>query len=930
MNKYIGFVGIVRLLAVFIALGLASIAQATPFTRSVPGTGLVLPDDYPHAGGVVIVLIGGNGNAYYQFSNPTGAFQGFNNNGTPRAVQGNPFTINDPIELNCGFSACSEYFGGSISNIYIRFSAYDGDTQVRGFDEDDIFLRINGYTVGNWSDVTTQITDNSGENSFGTVQGFGNNTFNTGWFQSTNPALLNNILSTGETVSQVYDLDPNDNYWDFRTGNVLTNPAIVTVAPGYAIEKSANATAFTAVGQTVTYSYLITNIGSVAIRQLSVTDDKIGSVSCAKTVIEATGPGGMPDTSTCTATYQITQEDYDAGFVTNVAKAVGVPAYGSLGELSDTLTIPGPAAQPELFVEKSSLLSAFGVAGSTVPYSFLIRNDGDVTLSNFVVSDSLIPGLVCNVPDLAPTESFTCGGNYLVLLSDVDAFAINPAALLSNTVTVTADSPRNGRLTQTDNVDLPGSAPNVDVELTKTALTASYDTVGDVINYQIVVLNAGNVTFPTAPTVIDPLAGTVTCPAGPVAPGNTVTCTASYSVIQDDIDRGFFDNTASTTVTIGGQTDSDSETARVPAVRSVGLTLDKQLDAGSPSQFNATGVGLEYDYILVNTGNVALETINVGDNRVGVTCPATTLAPGATMTCNSDVYATQQGDINFGSITNTATATATEAGPIAAAVTSNTDTVTVPAVQNPEIELAKTAPNIAAADFFAGNTVTYTFAVSNTGNVRIGTNIGVTEITITDDKIGPFTCFAAPLAIGQTTTCTRDYVLTNDDINAGVVVNTATAFAGPTASEQVSAIIAPTFNPGISVVKSSSTASVAATTDAISYSFLVENTGDVRILEPIQINDPLLNAPATCIQPAEFDPGDTFTCTGTRTGVTQAELDAGRVLNTATASFEFDRNGVNTTVTSDAGSATVPVEVLPDATLSKTGPATYDAVNQLV
>ena len=118
-----GLVWLFALWAVFLSI---SPALATNFTMNVPGTALRLPNGYPEAGGVAIVFIGVNGNAYYQFSNPTGAFHGYSNNGTPTAFQGNPFTINSPISLNCGFSACSTYFGGSIAQAYIRFSAYDG------------------------------------------------------------------------------------------------------------------------------------------------------------------------------------------------------------------------------------------------------------------------------------------------------------------------------------------------------------------------------------------------------------------------------------------------------------------------------------------------------------------------------------------------------------------------------------------------------------------------------------------------------------------------------------------------------------------------------------------------------------------------------------------------------------------------------------
>jgi len=36
------------------------------------------------------------------------------------------------ISLDCGFASCTDYFGGSIARMDIRFSAFDGDTQVGG------------------------------------------------------------------------------------------------------------------------------------------------------------------------------------------------------------------------------------------------------------------------------------------------------------------------------------------------------------------------------------------------------------------------------------------------------------------------------------------------------------------------------------------------------------------------------------------------------------------------------------------------------------------------------------------------------------------------------------------------------------------------------------------------------------------------------
>ena len=913
----------------FVALvGAFSPASATTFTTEVPGTSLTLPSAYPEAGGVAIVMVGVNGNSYFQFSDPDGAFVGFQNRGTPTAFRGNPFTINNPISLNCGFSSCADYFGGSIAEVHIRFSAYDGDTQPGGFDEDDITLRLNGFDVGSWSGLTTEATNTAGTTSFGFGTGFGNRTFDTGWFSSTNSALLANILSTGQTSTQVFDDDPNDNYWDFTRGNSLGNPDIVTVAPGYTIEKTSDVPTFAQVGDEVEYSYVVTNIGSVPINDLEVSDDKIASVTCDKTTIAdaevSAADGGIADFATCTGLYEITQEDFDAGEVTNIAKAIGIPEFGSLGELTDTLTVTGPVIAPAIELTKETTRTEFGAVGSSVPYTFTVENTGDATLTDIVVTDPLIPSLSCEIASLLPDASDSCTANYTVLQTDIDAFATSGTEL-ANTATVNADAPQSMTVFDSDTETIPGRTPSVAMFLAKDAVTADYDEVGDTVQFNITIKNTGTVTYPAAPTVTDVLTSGATCPVGPVAPGASIVCSADYVIQQGDIDIGEVLNEASATITVGALTAFDEDTATVPAVRTSGLTLDKSLASGSPINFDATNVGLTYDYVLTNTGNVTLNAPAVTDDRVAVNCIDTTIAPQTSITCTSAVYSTTQDDLNDGGVTNIASATATEAV-TGTSVTSGTDSVTVPALEVAAMTLVKTAPTVLAADFAVGETVTYTFNVTNSGNVDLNN-----QIRIRDDKIGNFTCSRDDLLVGDSVECTADYVLTTDDINAGVVVNVATAKSGSVTSDQVTATIAPVLTPAISLEKTSTTASIAALTDSVDYLFKVTNTGDTQILlasQPITIDDSLLDAAADCsAQPATLNPGDFFNCTGTYSSVTQDELDAGKVVNTATASFDFTQGGVTVPVESAASTAEVPVVQTVDFTLDKSGPATYALVN---
>ncbi|WP_172971378.1 DUF11 domain-containing protein [Palleronia sp. THAF1] len=911
----------------------ASPAVATPFTTTVPNTGLTLPDGYPEAGGVAIVLIGDNGNAYYQFSNPAGAFRGFQYNGDPARFRGNPFTINDPIGLDCGFSDCSEYFGGGIAEMYIRFSAYDGDTQTGGFDENDISLRINGFNVGNWSDRTTEITNNAGTQSFGFANGFGNNTFNTGWFSSTNQALLDNILATGQTITQVFDADPNDNYWDFRRGNNLANGDIQTVAPGYELEKSTPATDFTAPGETITYEYIVTNIGSVPIRQLSVQDDKIATVTCDKTVIQDTNPGGTPDFATCTASYITTQEDVDRGFVTNVAQANGVPDFGTLGVLTDTVTVDAPVAAPAIALTKLSSLAEFGVAGTTVPYSFEVENTGNVTLTNVQVIDDLLTGFACTIPSLAPGErdTTTCAGSYTVQQSDVDAFSAN-GTTLDNIATATGAAARGADPSDGDALSLPGSAPVIALDVVKSVTPDTVSAALDEVLYTVTVANTGTVTWPQAPEVTDPLLP-LTCPGGSVVPGTSVDCTGTYAVPQEVFDAGAFDNTATATITVDGQTATGADTATVTPQRILSASFDKRLASDGATDFAAVGVALDYEYVVTNTGSVSVAAIGVDDDRIpdaDITCPAGPLAPGASATCTA-TYLTTQADLNAGGVTNVADTTVSAAD-LADIVTAS-DTVTVPAVQSPELAVTKTAPATTPSDFAVGNTITYDFEVVNTGNVDLTTDLtGATTLTVEDDKIGTITCGPLPLAIGATLSCTGDYVLTAQDVQAGVVFNTAIATAGNVVSDQVSASVAPAGSPDISLAKTADLATVDTLSDTITYTFTVTNIGDTQIVDTqsVTIDDALLDSAAVCNQPPTLDPGDSFDCTGTRSGVTQAEFDLGSIDNTAVAEVTLNQNGQPVTVTSNTATASIPTTPNAAFTLDKSGPVTFSAVGEAV
>ena len=149
----------------------------------------------------------------------------------------------------------------------------------------------------------------------------------------------------------------------------------------------------------------------------------------------------------------------------------------------------------------------------------------------------------------------------------------------------------------------------------------------------------------------------------------------------------------------------------------------------------------------------------------------------------SGTYVVTQADINHGSIIDHATATGTT--PSGGTVTSpSSNTVTVSVTQTATLSIAKSAtPTTVTA---AGQPVTYTFSVTNTGNLTL-TSVGVTDfpttpaggVTVTCQSLtGPTgDCSGATTTLlpNKTALFSGTYVVTQADINHGSIVNHTTA-----------------------------------------------------------------------------------------------------------------------------------------------------------
>ncbi len=203
----------------------------------------------------------------------------------------------------------------------------------------------------------------------------------------------------------------------------------------------------------------------------------------------------------------------------------------------------------------------------------------------------------------------------------------------------------------------------------------------------------------------------------------------------------------------------------------------------SPTSVARSGDIVTYTFRVTNNSNVTVTGVSIDDTQTAPAgpltgkpvCDSTSLSPGGTATCTA-TYSVSQADIDHGSIDDTATATART--PSNTLLTSNSAAANVTTTQAPDLTVTKTAnPSVVTA---VGQVVTYTFAVTNTGNVSL------TDVHVNDSQSAPAgslssgpSCPTTTLAPGDSTNCTATYAVTQADLDNRSINDTATASGTP-------------------------------------------------------------------------------------------------------------------------------------------------------
>ncbi len=596
---------------------------------------------------------------------------------------------------------------------------------------------------------------------------------------------------------------------------------------------------------------------------ITVTDNITG-------VIQLSSSGLSPGQNvTGTANYTVTQSDLDNGSVTNSAYATGT--FNGTDVNSTTVTATVTAVQsPSLLINKSASPSTYDSVGDIITYTYNVTNTGNVNITGpLTVTDNVTGTAQILVSTLEPGQNGTGTSTYTINQNDIDSGFVSNAASATGTF--------NGT-NVTSNTDTETVIANQSPALltVKIASPTTYSSVGENITYTYNVNNTGNVRISAPINITDNKTGTFTISNSGLAPGQNVTGTANYTITQADLDNGSVTNEAFATGTFNGtEVNSTNVTATVTAIQSPALITVK---IASPTSYSAVGQKITYNYTVTNSGNVFISgPITVTDNITGVIQLSNSgLSPGQNVTGTAN-YTITQADLDNGSVTNSAYATGTFNG---TEVNSTNVTATVEAIQSPSLFTVKIASpeNYSAV----GDIITYTYNITNTGNVNIKG-----PITVTDNKTG----------IIQINNTTKFAYVTNEASNTVSVIDIA--------NDTVIATIPVGTGP----------VGVAVSPDATKV-YVPNNAND-----DVSVIDTATNTVTTTIPVGDFPLGVAFTPDGTKVYVTNYQASTVSVIDTAT-------NTVTTTIS--GFSNPLGVAFTPDGTkayIGNEGSGTVSVIN---
>jgi uncharacterized repeat protein (TIGR01451 family)/fimbrial isopeptide formation D2 family protein len=526
------------------------------------------------------------------------------------------------------------------------------------------------------------------------------------------------------------------------------------------------------------------------------------TITCPSSGSETLAPG-----STMEVSVDVTTDANSCGTLMNTAH---VDFDGSRSGLNSQLVeVDVTGCAPKLTITKDAVDQAGAPVSSVTPgdsFSYVIdvTNSGNADATGVVVTDTVDNTLTIGSAnyriDGGSATACDVTGSTVTCPSSGSA-TLAPGSTMEVTIGVTTDAETCKTLLNTAHVDLDGSQTgldsnevsvdvsgcSVDVTITKSASSTSVS-AGDQVTFTLTATNNGTVTANDV-QVTDILANGLTITAATWSNGNASgSCTVNGQSVTCDVGSLGGGQSATVTIAVTATTatcPSISNTAHVSASNEDENATDNNdsqavtVSVDCPTPPPPPGLGIQIvkgGPALAHIGDTVTYTLDVSLTtatpltNITVTDPICDTAPvlGSKAGGDQDAWL-EPGETWHYTCTHVVTKTDPDPLPNTATVsgtdsqgrnTSDTDSHLVDII-HPAIKIVKTASPLSIGP---GETVTYTYAVKNIGDVTLY------NVSVDDDKLGHI-CDIPQLDVGETQTCTKDF--TAGTTNLGPLKNVA-------------------------------------------------------------------------------------------------------------------------------------------------------------
>ncbi|OFD97383.1 hypothetical protein BWGOE13_16650 [Bacillus mycoides] len=484
-----------------------------------------------------------------------------------------------------------------------------------------------------------------------------------------------NVVSNGSSASYQYTVNPSQSP---VTKNISSNLVSTQINnANLTLTKSTNKQ-FATIGETISYTILITNSGNTAANNVQLTDPlpngtilTLGTVTLNGVLqnvdsLVALPIGTIPGGATFTLSFQVTVINITAqNPIINNAFASYIytvnPSLPPTSKTANSNSVTSTIRLANLHAIKS-VDKTFAEVGDVLTYTFALTNDGNVAANNVLLSDSIANG-TSFVPNSVTINSVTQPG---ITPASINIGSINAGTTITASFQVLITSipnpnPISNSASISYNFIVDPNASPVSANTTSTTtftqvndanvisaktVDRAFATVGDILTYTVILANAGSVSA-DSPTFVD------TNPDGTIFIPNTFLIN---SVLQNNADPNIGvplpSIPANGSLTVSYQVTITSLPTQNPTINSSSTQYSFILNPGDPptietslsntvsTQINLANVVIvkEVDLTIADVGQPITYTIslaNLGNTTANTVVVTDILPAGTTLVPNS-------------------------------------------------------------------------------------------------------------------------------------------------------------------------------------------------------------------------------------------------------------------------------------------------------